>query len=66
MTRETVFFETLASRAMSLMVARRPTMPSMGLEAEADPAPGVPAGEPEDLDLGMVLRSVRGQRGWTK
>jgi hypothetical protein len=54
-TRETVFFETLASRAMSLIVALRPTMPSVGFATEAGSLGDVPFAETDDLDLGMVF-----------
>src|SRR5262249_41722871 len=45
MTRETVFFDTFARRAMSLMVARRPTILSGTLSA------GVSGGSPLALDV---------------
>src|SRR5882672_6916185 len=51
-TRETVFFETLASRAMSLMVARRPK----ALTAVLNPAvSGAGPLVPDGLVLGMLV-----------
>src|ERR1700716_2462980 len=73
-TRETVFFDTLASRAMSLMVALRP----LRLSAPFHPAPsGVVPLVPDVLVLGMLVvlapcvrckgcRSVRVKRGLDK
>src|ERR1700704_5380242 len=51
-TRETVFFETLASRAISLMVALRPVM----LTAPFNPAEsGAVPRVPDVLFLGMLV-----------
>jgi hypothetical protein len=73
-TRETVFFDTLARRAMSLMVALRPLMLATPVNpAESGAVPRVP----DVLVLGMLVvlapplgakagRSVRVKPGWTK
>src|SRR5882757_7130470 len=61
-TRETVFFETFASRAMSLMVARRPAMLSTAFDPVTSCAVvGVP--DVFVLDMRVVLAAPSDVKG---
>jgi len=70
MTLDTVFLETLARRAMSLIVARRPGGTSVEWLPDSPRAP--PAGSPRapplagPVDLAFGTRLSSSHRGWAR